>query len=83
MSPRIKRAGLVFESENAINLAEKIQMLVENPSLLKELQANTYKVGAEILPEKGASYFLDVLSYYFYKIGSRPTAIWCSATSQD
>jgi hypothetical protein len=33
-------------------------------------------VGEEILPEKAAQYFLDVLSYYFHGIGIRPSALW-------
>lgn len=69
-------AGLVFESENANDLAEKIKVLIKNPLLLKELQVNAIKAGEEILPEKGARYFLDVLLHYFYGIGSRPSALW-------
>jgi glycosyltransferase involved in cell wall biosynthesis len=69
-------AGLVFESENVNDLADKIKTLIENPILLKELRANALKAGEEILPEKGAQYFLDVLSYYFYGVGVRPSALW-------
>jgi len=71
-------AGLVFENEIAADLAEKIKMLIDEPLLLNKLRANALNVSSEILPEKGARYFLDALSYYFYKTGSRPTAIWCN-----
>lgn len=69
-------AGLVFESENANDLSEKIKMLIENPLLLKDLQTKARKAGEEILPEKGAQYFLDALLHYFYQLGPRPSAIW-------
>jgi glycosyltransferase involved in cell wall biosynthesis len=69
-------AGLIFESENVNELVEKIKLLMENPGVLDELQRRASQIGQSILPEKGAQYFLDVLQYYFYKIGSRPSAIW-------
>ncbi len=69
-------AGLIFESGNAHDLAEKLTMLRDNPALLGQLQNNARRIGREILPETGARYFIDALTYYFYGIGSRPTAVW-------
>lgn len=69
-------AGLIFESENVNDLAEKIKMVVDNPVLLDELKKKALLVKQLIFPEKGAQYFLDVLRYHFHKIGSHPHAIW-------
>jgi glycosyltransferase involved in cell wall biosynthesis len=69
-------AGLVFESENVNDLADKIRAIIETPLLLNDLQSKTLKTAEEILPEKGAQYFLDVLLYYFHGIGVRPAAVW-------
>jgi glycosyltransferase involved in cell wall biosynthesis len=76
-------AGLVFESENVNDLVEKIKMVMLNPVLLDEMKRKASQVGPRILPEKGAQYFLDVLKYYFYKIGARPSAIWCDEPYLD
>jgi glycosyltransferase involved in cell wall biosynthesis len=75
-------AGLVFESENIIDLAEKIKMVIDHPLLLQELTENARKVGKDIIPEIGAQYFLDTLLFYFFKIGYCPSAIWSKATSK-
>ena len=69
-------AGLVFESENVDDLVEKIKLVVDDPALLDEMKRKAALVGQLILPAKGARYFLDVLLYYFYKVGSYPSAIW-------
>ncbi len=71
-------AGLIFESENAADLTEKLKMLLQNPDLLNQLRINARKVSQEITPEKAAQYFLDALIYYFYKDGTRPSAIWAT-----
>lgn len=69
-------AGFVFECENVNDLVEKIKILSDNPVMLDGMKRKASQVGCLILPEKGAKYFLDVLKYYFYGIGSCPYAIW-------
>lgn len=76
-------AGLIFESENVNDLVEKIKMVLNNPVLLDEMKKKAAQVGPQILSEKGARYFLDVLNYYFCKIGSQPSAIWCEEPNLD
>jgi glycosyltransferase involved in cell wall biosynthesis len=68
--------GLVFRSEDVNDLAEKIDLLIKDSSLLEKFRVNALKIDGGILPETGAQYFLDVLSYYFSKVGSRPSAVW-------
>lgn len=70
------QTGLVFKSEDVYDLVEKIRWLTEGSSLWEKFQVNALKIGREILPETGARYFLDALSYYFNKDGSRPCAVW-------
>lgn len=69
-------AGLIFKSEDVADLVKKISLLITDASLLEKFQVNAAKIGDEILPETGARYFLDMLSYYFNKMGSRPCAVW-------
>ena len=69
-------AGSVFETENVDDLARKIKMLIDNPKLLQEMKKNAHNVGNEILPEMGARYFLNSISFYYFNIGIRPFAIW-------
>jgi glycosyltransferase involved in cell wall biosynthesis len=76
-------AGLIFESENVNDLVEKIKMVINNPVMLDEMKKKASQVGQRILPEQGAGYFLDVLKYYFYKIGSRPSTIWSNEPYQE
>jgi glycosyltransferase involved in cell wall biosynthesis len=76
-------AGLVFESENVKDLAEKIKELVDQPEVLAGLKRNAAQVGQLILPEHGARYFLDVLKYHFYQIGPRPYAVWSETPFQE
>lgn len=68
--------GLIFRSEDVSDLVEKIGLLIKDSSLLEKFRVNAMKIGDEILPETGARYFLDVLSYYFDQVGSRPCAVW-------
>ena len=70
------RAGLVFASENAEDLAQKIRILINNPALLAEFRANAAKVGEQISPEQAAKYFLEVLDHHFFQEGARPHAVW-------
>ncbi len=75
-------SGLVFESANVNDLVEKIRMVVDDPTLLNEMRRRASQVGQLILPENGARYFWDVLMFYFFTIGSTPSAIWCRETYQ-
>ena len=75
-------AGLIFESENVHDLAEKIKMIINKPEFLDELKSKASEINQWILPEKGAQYFLEVLKYYFYQFGSKPSAIWCDKPDQ-
>jgi len=70
------RAGLIFETENVNDLVEKIKMVIDSPMILYEMKRKASQVGQEIMPENAAQYFLNVLKYYFYKIGRLPSAIW-------
>jgi glycosyltransferase involved in cell wall biosynthesis len=76
-------AGLVFESENVNDLVEKIKILIDNPAILDQMKRQAQSVGQELSPEKAAEYFLDVLKYYFYEIGTYPSAIWSEEFFQE
>jgi len=70
--------GFIFENENIDDLTNLLIRLLETPSLMDNIYANTKTIYKYILPEVAAQYFLDVLAYYFYGIGFRPQAFWCN-----
>ncbi|HEX2997777.1 MAG TPA: glycosyltransferase family 4 protein [Oculatellaceae cyanobacterium] len=78
------QAGIVFKSEDASDLAAKLEQLCKEPLKLKKLRAKAIQAGAYILPIVGAQYLLDVFKFYFYsdQSGQRPQAIWCDAANQ-
>jgi glycosyltransferase involved in cell wall biosynthesis len=76
-------AGLIFESENEKDLADTIKKIIDKPEMLETLQEKAFQVGSLISPENGAQYFLDVLNYYFFQSGSRPSVIWSKDLSEE
>jgi hypothetical protein len=50
--------------------------IIDNPALLDQMRENTAKIKANILPEIGAKYFVDVLACHFYNAGTRPRPAW-------
>jgi glycosyltransferase involved in cell wall biosynthesis len=75
-------AGLIFRSEDYMDLVSKLASLIETPGLLQTLRANTLAISNGILPEAAAKYFLEVIEYYFYGLGDLPVAHWCEGPAR-
>ena len=69
-------AGLVFQSENAEDLAGKLQGLIDTPERITEMGRCALAAGNAILPEASAKYLLDVFDHHFFQKGVRPSALW-------
>ena len=70
------QAGLVFCNDDSNDLMGKIKLLIESPEELIRLQKNAAKMSEKIKPEIAAKYFLDVISFHFFHVGTRPDEIW-------
>jgi glycosyltransferase involved in cell wall biosynthesis len=70
-------AGIVFKSQDSVDLQNKIESLLFEDNKVEFLKGNASKVASQILPNVAAIYLLDVLKYYFFDEGEKPDAIWC------
>lgn len=70
-------AGTIFKSENVNDLAMRLKELAETPEFLEGYRTRAGNVDRSILPDVAAQYFVEALSFCFYKVGSRPHAVWC------
>ena len=70
-------AGIIFKNGNVDELVRVLMELYANPKQLKCLKrkANEF-VKETILPETGARYFVDVVRFHFWNLGSKPALPW-------
>ena len=71
-------AGAVFGNEDVEGLTQILQKLASDSTILTAWRSNANKVKALIEPELAAKYMHDVILFYFYQKGNRPTLLCCN-----
>ncbi len=75
---KYSKAGAIVKACDAKELAQAMDKVMENPSIINEWKAAAYKYRKHMTAETNADYFIAVLNYLFKEkaTGPKPKAPW-------
>lgn len=69
-------AGTVFRSNKPRELAKAMQTVIDNPSIINVWHVNAIATSRSISPASVGDYLINILDYFVYGIGERPSCPW-------
>jgi glycosyltransferase involved in cell wall biosynthesis len=69
-------AGLLFESENVDELKQLLLSLASNPHKQAQYAEKAAQMAEKITPSAAAIYLEEILNYFYFSKGQRPTPNW-------